>query len=106
MVDQQALVRDRYTSKGWGEMGDTPPRWQHTYFCKYSGEGNFGRHADLLKALSEAYEEANKLGADGWEMVSMATHWLDPGTAATVGYRGPGRERYSWFVLCHMKRPY
>jgi hypothetical protein len=83
-------------------MGDIWSRWQHTYFYKTAGSRPGPRGPDLNDALMEAYDEANKLGAEGWEMVSFTTQWVGPGQTKTA--LGPVHTGY-WLVVCFMKRP-
>jgi hypothetical protein len=82
-------------------MGDTPPRWQHTYFYRLSEPGTKTKATELNNVLMQAYEEANKLGADGWEMVNFTTQWVDSTLTLTVGDRRTGG---CWLITCFMKR--
>lgn len=90
-----------YIKRGGANM---PQRWQHHYFIKIS-EPMTGKNLNLDGALVEAYEEANKLGADGWEMFSLHTHFVSGSQAQTMGAKGRGGSWF-WVVQCHMKRPY
>ncbi len=76
-------------------MYPTPTRWQYTWFSKVAGRQAGFRAPDLNNALHETYQEAGKLGADGWEMVNFTTQWVSDET----------RKAGHWTVVCFMKRP-
>ena len=81
-----------------------PPRWQYHYFTKISAPIG-SKDLNLERALAEAYDEANKLGADGWEMFSLQTYYASGQEAKSMGAKGHGGDTF-WVVKCHMKRPY
>ena len=66
-----------------------PPRWEYTWlrtWCKGDDPG---------KAMMEAGEKADVLGAKGWEMVNF--------TVTTTGAEDARYPQY-WYVVCFMKR--
>ena len=63
-----------------------PPRWEHTYHWHYD--------ADLDKAMAAAMRGADRLGTQGWELVSHTAQWTP-----VQGQAGGGTT-----VTCFFKR--